>query len=127
MLLQARKDGSSIKIVLEQFDLALIRKIIASRIEIVDVNSWKGDIVQVLVQTLLCGQISTVGEMIVKLVVSELLVNVFISLGILPLNIEDLAAMTGILHPAFRFRSPLDILVLRSETKNNRVLFLALC
>ena len=65
--------------------------------------------------------------MIVKLVVSERLVNVFIALGKLPLNIENLAAMSRVLDPAFSSRGPLDKLVLRSETKNNRFLFLALC
>ena len=65
--------------------------------------------------------------MIVKLVVSERLVNVFITLGKLPLNIENLAAMSRVLDPAFSPRGPFDKFVLRSETKNNRFLFLALC
>ena len=106
--------------------MALIRKVIASGVEIVDVNSWNGDIVQVLVQTLFCSKITSVREMIVKLVISEHLVNVFISLGKLPLNIENLAAMSRVQDPAFSSRGPLDKLVLRSETKNNRLLFLAL-
>ena len=106
--------------------MPLVRKVIASGIEVVDIDAWNRHIMQVLVQTLLRCQISTVRKMIVELVASKILVNILILLGILPFDIKQVAIIPYIVQPAFFFSSSLNKLILRSETQDYRVLFFAL-
>ena len=80
MLLEAGQHGCPVKIILEKFDLPCIRQIVTSWVESVQVHVWQGNVVQILVQTLLRCQLTTTWEVIVELIGAQQLVNVLIAI-----------------------------------------------
>ena len=76
MLLEATQNCCPIEIILEQINLSLVRQIVAPRIKAIDIYAWRRDLVQVLIQTLLSGELAAIREMIVKLIPLQLLVNI---------------------------------------------------
>lgn len=112
VFLQATQDRGPVEIVLEKVDLSLIREIVAARVETVDVDTRESDVVQILVEALLRGELSAVWEVVIELVASEHLVDVLIAIRELPLDVEQVAPMAGVLDPAECLGRPLYEFVL---------------
>ena len=116
MLLEATQNCCPIEIILEQINLSLVRQIVAPRIKAIDIYAWRRYLVQVLIQTLLSGELAAIREMIVKLIPLQLLVNILTAIRILPLDIEKMATMPSILDPALHLSGTSQPFVLRPET-----------
>ena len=71
---------------------------------------------QVLIETLLRCQLATVGEVVVELVALEHFVRVLVfGVRILPLNVEEVTAVAGVLHPATGECRSFEPLILGAE------------
>ena len=84
MFLQATKNSDAIEIILKQINLVLVWQVVASRVERVYVDSGQSQIMQILVQSLLCCQFAAVREMVTP----EQFVDIMIDIRVLPLDIE---------------------------------------
>ena len=55
---------------------------------------------QIMIETLLCSQCSTVREVVVKLIIAKLFVDVLAAVRIFPLYIKQMSTMAGTFNPA---------------------------
>ena len=121
MLLDAREDGCSVEIVHEKIDLPGVRQIIAPGVKVVDVYAGQNHVLQVLIQSLLRGQLATVREMVVEVGASNGSLHLVTDVEVVP---EDFVLLCGrlLLKPAFGQGNPFDILVTRVETEHDQFL-----
>lgn len=49
MLLETGENRGPVEVILEEVYLPLIGQVVATRVEVVDVDPWQGDIMQVLI------------------------------------------------------------------------------
>ena len=63
--------------------------------------------------------------MIIELVVSKKLVDIFTAVRVFPLDRPESVIFASTLNPSFLFRCPLDEFVLGPETEDDGVLFFA--
>jgi hypothetical protein len=68
VLFEAGEDSCPVKIILEKVNLALIRQIVASWIKAVNIDPRQRQVVQILVQALLRGQLAAIWKMVIKLI-----------------------------------------------------------
>ena len=115
VLLDARQDGCSVEIVLEKINLPRVRQVVTSRVKVVDIYARQHHALQILVQSLLRGQLATVRKMVVEVGASNGSLHVMTDIEVVP---EDFVLERGrlLLQPAFGQGNSFDELVTRVKT-----------